>query len=419
MAKTCYINARILVGNGEVIENGILVVRHEQSTGKLPVLSDTLEFAGPQQDWELSGEEEIIDCQGYTLMPGLYDVDSHLDTLNTSQNDYVDNLGTAYRTYISFRNASEALVAGVTALRITGMPDGIDLALKSAYQKNMVFGPTLFVSGPEYTTTAGYGTDVYGTEQCSGANAFRGAARVNLSHGLDLLHLCISSDRRSLTDGEYEKQMSDSEIAALTDLAHAFGKPVSAHCAGDASIQTALCHNITCVEHGLMASEETVRSMAQAGAYFVPALCSTESYDEQTVEEHRSMVRMAIEQKVRICVGTNGLASEPAVGTTAVIRELELLCELGMSGMDAIISATSNSASLCGDRNGGLLKAGKRPDFIAVKGNPDQDIHLMRNLALVVKNGRTVYSGMAAKAVYPFHIHAPSYSVKGGTTHIW
>ena len=121
MAKTCYINARILVGNGEVIENGILVVRHEQSTGKLPVLSDTLEFAGPQQDWELSGEEEIIDCQGYTLMPGLYDVDSHLDTLNTSQNDYVDNLGTAYRTYISFRNASEALVAGVTALRITGM----------------------------------------------------------------------------------------------------------------------------------------------------------------------------------------------------------------------------------------------------------------------------------------------------------
>lgn len=262
MAKTCYINARILVGNGEVIENGILVVRHEQSTGKLPVLSDTLEFAGPQQDWELSGEEEIIDCQGYTLMPGLYDVDSHLDTLNTSQNDYVDNLGTAYRTYISFRNASEALVAGVTALRITGMPDGIDLALKSAYQKNMVFGPTLFVSGPEYTTTAGYGTDVYGTEQCSGANAFRGAARVNLSHGLDLLHLCISSDRRSLTDGEYEKQMSDSEIAALTDLAHAFGKPVSAHCAGDASIQTALCHNITwcgaradgfrgnCAEHG-------------------------------------------------------------------------------------------------------------------------------------------------------------------------
>lgn len=162
-----------------------------------------------------------------------------------------------------------------------------------------------------------------------------------------------------------------------------------------------------------------MRSMAQAGAYFVPALCSTESYDEQTVEEHRSMVRMAIEQKVRICVGTNGLASEPAVGTTAVIRELELLCELGMSGMDAIISATSNSASLCGDRNGGLLKAGKRPDFIAVKGNPDQDIHLMRNLALVVKNGRTVYSGMAAKAVYPFHIHAPSYSVKGGTTHIW
>ena len=419
MSKTCYINARILVGNGEIIEDGILVVSHAQATGKLPSLNDTLEFVGLQQDWKLDGDEEVIDCRGCTLLPGLYDVDSHLDTLNESLNDYVDNIGPAYRTYISFRNASEALNTGVTALRITGMPDGIDLALKSAYQKNMILGPTMFVSGPEYTTTAGYGTDIYGTEQCSGADAFRGAARVNLSHGLDLLKLCISGGRRPLLNGDYEKQMCDSEIKALTDLAHAFGKPISAHCAGDASIRAALHFNITCIEHGLKASIETVHAMADAGVFFVPALCSTHALDEHTAAEHRAVVRAAIEQKVKICVGTNGLASEPVDGTTAVIREMELLCDLGMDPMEAIISATSNSAALCEDKSGGLLETGKRPDFIAVKGNPDQDIHLMRDLVMIVKSGRTVCSKMSSKASFPFHIHAPSYSVKGGTTHIW
>jgi len=419
MSKTCYTNARILVGNGDIIDDGIIVVNHNQSVGKLPVLADTLEFVGPQQDWVLADDDEVIDCSGCTLLPGLYDVDTHLDLMNEKFDDYVDNIGPSYRTFVSFRNASEALNAGVTTLRITGMPDGIDLALKSVYSKNMVFGPTLFVSGPEYTTTQGFGSELYGTAQCSGADEFRGTARVNLSHGLDLLRLCISGRRLAALNGEYEKQMCDDEIKALTDLAHAFGKSISAHCAGDLSIRAALQHGVTSIEHGLKASRETVRAMAESGVYFIPALCATVDADAQTKNEHQEMVRMAIEEGVKICVGTDVLPSEPMDVTTAIIRELELLCDLGMTPMQAIIAATSNAAVLCSDSKCGTLKAGNRADFIAVKGNPDQNIQLMRDISLVVKHGRRVFSKVSAKPERLFHIHAPSYSVNGGTTRVW
>jgi imidazolonepropionase-like amidohydrolase len=60
----------------------------------------------------------------------------------------------------------------------------------------------------------------------------------------------------------------------------------------------------------------------------------------------------------------------------------------GIAPMDALRSATSVAATLIGygDRLGTIEK-GKLADLISVQGNPIQDIKVMRQVRLVMKDG--------------------------------
>ena len=105
-------------------------------------------------------------------------------------------------------------------------------------------------------------------------------------------------------------------------------------------------------------------------------------------------------------------------GTVAMIHEMELLTQCGMSPLQVLQAATSTAAGISGSK-AGVLAAGKAPDFIAVKGNPDEDISAMRNLVLVVKSGRRAFLENGEKKERGFHIMPPGYNVCGGTTFDW
>lgn len=81
-------------------------------------------------------------------------------------------------------------------------------------------------------------------------------------------------------------------------------------------------------------------------------------------------------------------------------------------------AATGTAAGISGSK-AGILAAGKDPDFIAVKGNPDEDIAAMRSLVLVVKSGRRAFLETREKKECGFHIMPPGYNVCGGTTFDW
>ena len=88
--------------------------------------------------------------------------------------------------------------------------------------------------------------------------------------------------------------------------------------------------------------------------------------------------------------------------------------------MQAIKAATSNSANLT-DTIGftGTLEADKEGDFIAVKGKPDKNISDMRNLEMVVKGCRLVWSSIPALTVRRYHITVPGMNDAGGTYMKW
>ncbi len=70
------------------------------------------------------------------------------------------------------------------------------------------------------------------------------------------------------------------------------------------------------------------------------------------------------------------------------VRELEIFTELGMTPMEAIVSATRRGAELLGmEDEFGTIEAGKLADMIVVDGNPLEDISALRDVALVFKEG--------------------------------
>ena len=433
MSRTFYRNARILAGDGGITENGVLVVTHVQKDfvppfqGEKPVkiapsVSDRIEFLGTEEELKKNGPaaeegDEVIDCLGNTLMPGLVCAAARLDTLNKAADDYVDNIGIAMRTFISYRSAAEALNTGVTTLRAVGMPNNIDIALKNAVAKTMFFGPSVLATGPVYGVTGGKGHERYGMVQADGVDALRGEMRIRISRGLEGIVLQVSGDRLKTLGGEYRMEMSRAELDALVKHAKGAEKPVAVNASGDPSVSAALDAGAGCVLQGYRIGDENLRRMAEQGTAYVPCLVSTAGTEAH--EEHMACAAAAVKAGVKIAAGTEILPSEPVDGTTAAIREMELLCEAGMTPAEALRAATVTAAEVCGAKGAGVLKAGGKADFLVVAGKPDEDISAMRNILAVVKDGRRAFSSIGGAKERAFHIHAPGYEVAGGTAFDW
>jgi imidazolonepropionase-like amidohydrolase len=90
---------------------------------------------------------------------------------------------------------------------------------------------------------------------------------------------------------------------------------------------------------------------------------------------------------VRIVLGCDTGLEDHLFGY-AEQRELEEMATAGMSPAQVITAVTSRSAEYLGLRNMGSLAAGKRADFIVLRGNPLEDIRQTRNIEAVYFDGR-------------------------------
>lgn len=409
MSRTFFVHGRILTAE-QIIEDGFLVLKHVPSEGKLEV-KDSIEAVGIMgADMPQPGEGDIVvEAAGYTLMPGLVNANTRLDIhANTPAYAY-DEIGIPYRTLISFRHASEALWEGVTTIRSAGMPDGIDLGLRTALSKFLAQGPELLASGPEYIAHGSLESNIYGKKQCSGPDAFRGAARLENSRGTQCMHIGVTGKPVKRLGGEPELQMSEAEMKALIQLGHAAEKKVGARADGDRAIRLLVENGIDSIEKGVGFSAETAKLMAEKGVCYVPCLSAMEDLSAAF-----ESVRIARENGVKICYGTAVLPSEPVDGTVAAIRELELLVEAGLTPLEALQAATANSAALCGGAPKGL-KSGAHGDLLVVKGAPDRDIRDMRNIAAIYRHCRVVRSNLPEVKVVPFQVTTVLFPLDGGS----
>jgi len=87
---------------------------------------------------------------------------------------------------------------------------------------------------------------------------------------------------------------------------------------------------------------------------------------------------------------------EPNDGTTSTVREAEAYVEAGMTPLQALRSATIESATMLrAQKDIGSLEAGKYADILAVNADPLKSISALRNIVMIMKGG-AVYRNESA-----------------------
>ena len=362
---------------------------------------------------------ETIDLGDATLMPGFIDAHTHLT--NPYIPDYRQQIldgeqkTVAERTLDATENLRKTLMAGFTTVRDLGSEDFIDVGLRNAVANGKIVGPRMLVSVHALGATGGhcdsgegfhYGfVKETGIEQgvINSPDEARRAVRFNHKYGADVIKVCATGGVLSLTDDVDTPQLTQAELDALVDEAHALRRKTAAHAHGATGAKRAIRAGIDSIEHGSFLDDEALQMMKERGTFFVPTLIASwwivQQVDQKKLlltpevvakarlaaESVSQVFRKAVDMGVRIGFGTD--AAVYPHGMNAI--EFQLMVERGMKPIDALKAATSADAELLGlaDRIG-KLEPGKLADIVAVPGDPTQDIRQTSKVKFVMKEGR-------------------------------
>ena len=343
-----------------------------------------------------------LDLHGRTLMPGLFNCHVHI----TSNPDPRAQKPTsqAALTIQAINNLALHLSSGVTYVRDVGSADFIDIELREAVNDGRVQGPDMQVSGRCICMTGGHGWNT--GRQADGADECRKAAREMLRAGADWIKVMATGGVMTKGVEPGAEQLSVEEMTAIAEEAHKKGVRVCTHAQGNTGIKNALKAGIDCIEHGIYLDDESIGTMLKQGSWLVPTLCAPhfilkhgvkDGVPEYAVKKteivhdaHFASFQKAYKAGVKCACGTDaGTPYNPHNGTP---NELILMVKSGLTPMQAIETATINSAKLLNVSDSlGSVEVGKKAHFAIFDGDPSKDINDILKCRMTVKNGEVVY----------------------------
>jgi imidazolonepropionase-like amidohydrolase len=363
---------------------------------------------------------QVIDLGDVTLLPGLMDMEINMllggPHGGNPRSDVQDD--PAFRILRAVVNCKTTLLAGFTTVRNLGLfvkTGGylLDVALSRAIDNGWIDGPRIVPAGHAITPTGGhldptmfqrFAPDVLPltVEEgiANGVPEVRRAVRYQIKYGARLIKISASGGVMSHSGLAGAQQYSDEELAAIVDEAHRAGIKVAAHAHGDAGIRACIRAGVDCIEHGSLATDETIQMMIDHGTFLVPTSFLSEGLDvskaapelqakaAEVFPKARAMLTKAIANGVKIACGTDA----PAIPHGQNAKELWAMVDRGMTPMQALRAATVMSAELISVEDRGRLAAGLLADIIAVPGDPSEDITTTQDVRFVMKDGR-VYKG--------------------------
>jgi imidazolonepropionase-like amidohydrolase len=361
---------------------------------------------------------ETIDFGDATILPGFIDAHTHLTSMYSDdwKQNLIDRLqkSIAEQALDTSANARVTLMAGFTTVRDVGSANFLDVGLRNAIRDGIVPGPRMLVTvhalgstGGHCDHQGGFREGLFGKESdpldgvINGPDQARYAVRLDHKYGADMIKVCATGGVLSLTDDVDTPQLTQEELNAIVDEAHALRRKTAAHAHGNEGARRAILAGIDSIEHGSFMKDDTLDLMKERGTYLVPTLIAGESLGEKidkgvylppaivaktraALSARSQMFQHALAKGVKIGFGTDAAVYQH--GRNA--EEFHLMVDLGMKPIDALRAAAISDAELLGLQDKiGTLDTGKLADIVAVPGNPAENIRQTEKVFFVMKEG--------------------------------
>ena len=399
----------MIAANTFVLGDGSTVLRNAalrtDSDGRICEIGprEALAAAHPQEPLRDYGEA--------TVLPGLIDMHVHLGYWWSKPDNrkYDDHL----ISYLGMHNAQQALYGGVTTVRDASSPHMLCQKMREAAQKGYMRLPRIIHCDSALCFTGGHGWALEGgMYEVDGEAEIRKAIRRNLRDGADFIKI-MSSHRSDIS--EY----TQAELDAAADECHRVGRKLAVHAGTQPAIQMSIDAGIDTIEHGTDLTAEQCLQMKEMGLVWVPTIIAYtyiyESvtakikagkldgdnlvnssllrelvYFEKAAQTYQRNFKALYDTGVTVVAGTD-MVMDGAPGAP-VARELQYFVDYGITPVEAIGTATGNSAKVLGLQDEiGALKAGALADLLVVKGDASADITALTAILDVYQAGQAIH----------------------------
>src|SRR6476660_276693 len=374
--------ATLIDGTGKVVRNATVVVQGSKITS-----IDTGNAANAT--YELGQ---------LTVIPGMIDVHSHVGWHFDKDGRYAARPGSPAQDILSSaENAYVTLLAGFTTIQSPGSPS--DVELRDAVARGVLPGPRILTSIRQLNERSGTPDEI------------RQKVRQLKSDGADVIKIFASA---SIRDGG-KQTMTDEQLNAACGEARTLGIRTMVHAHSPESIKASVNAGCLQIEHGVFATDEVLKLMADKGVYFDPNvgvvlqnyLKNKEHYlgignyneegfafMEKGLALNAAMIKKAVATpNLKMVLGTDAVAGAHGHNADEIVERVR---QGNQKPMDALISATSMAAkSMHLDKSIGTLAPGYEADIVAIDGDPLTDITAVTRVAFVMKGG-TVYKNVSA-----------------------
>ena len=412
--KYVFTNGKILNGTKDmqVQEGQVILVENERITELLPA-----EEAG-KRNLKASGYEEI-DLQGKYILPGLINMHVHLAGNGKPQKKQRDNealvkkimsngltKAIAYNMVCGF--AKDELYSGVTTIRTVGGLGDFDTRLRDDIAAGKKPGPRILAANEGISVPGGHMAGSVAIAADSVEEALQ-HLETSKAQKVDLVKLMITGGVLDAKEKGVpgELKMAPEMVKVVCDKAHTMGYMVAAHVESPEGVKAALKNGVDSIEHGAKADEEMISLFKEHNAFLCTTLSPALPYalfdrsitNASEVEQFNGNVvfegiidcaKAAIANDIPVVLGND--VGCPLITQYDFWRELYYFHKyVGVSNAFALYTATCRGAEMAGIGDiTGTLEPGKCADMIVVEKNPLEDLRVLRNVDMVIAQGKVI-----------------------------
>jgi len=345
-------------------------------------------------------EAITYDLKGLTVMPGWIDAHVHPTWHFDANGRLAGQDEPKEQTIIAgAANSWKMLAAGFTTVQSLGSP--LDKDLRDAIDR-------LGLPGPRIITSL---NPIFGRGDATGTpDELRAVVQQHAKDGADVIKIFASGSIReggkpTLSQDQLNAICGEAKKAGLRSVVHAYGP----------SVRMATLAGCTQVEHGLYATDEDLRLLAERGMYFDPQAglvmqnyldnkshyLGIGNYTEAAFEimqkvlpEFQELFRRAIATPgLKVVFGTDAVAGAHGRNAEEFLYRVHTC---GQSPMAALVSANSLAAEALGLQNHiNSIAPGFEADIIALDGDSFKDITAVRRVVFVMKGGKLLENQVA------------------------